>query len=156
MVDYQEIFSELKIWEERFAEDLWQIAIAIRDQAVRLNQKGYAGAAHLPEVSRNDDDGNGVAFWWDNPLPAGGPDFVWIEVRLACGKLHGTEDGYNIIVKASAPDGEIYNLIPNNFTRECWKTGWGDLEEVVVGLIANADTIVHGILREATLWERRK
>lgn len=154
MVDYQEIFSELKIWEERFAADLWQIAIAIRDQAVRLNQKGYAGAARLPEISRND-DGNGVAFWWDNPIPAGGPDFVWVEVHLACGKLHGNEDGYNIVVKASAPDGEIYNLVPNNFTKECWKTGWGDLEEVADELIAGASDIVVGITNAATLWGRR-
>lgn len=148
MVGYQEIFSELKIWEERFSDSLWRIAVAIRDGAIAMGRTNSDFGIYLPERSENDDDGNGVTFRWDHPCASGGPDFIWVEVRLVCGRLHGDEDGYNIVVEAGSPAGTFYTRVPDNYTSRVWKTGWGDLEDTVTELLDSRNGIAWAI-REA-------
>lgn len=139
--------EELALWEERFRERTWQIAVRLRDAAIALNRVGEAGGVSLPEVTEKDDSGDAVAFKWEQP--AGyfrQPEFAWVEVYVA---RSDSGEGYNLVVSATTTLGELFLHVPDNFTSKCWKTSYEELEETAKDVMDRASEIAYAIRTRA-------
>ena len=151
MVDYQEIFSELEIWERRFKDDFWRLAVAIRDNIIR---RQLGGDVWLPEWQDGDDDGGTITFRWDEPGGShGGPEFTWIDIGLLSGQLHEGVDGFALRVRAQIDGGQdLFNYTADNYTSKVWKTSYQDIQDIIDDLFNVVDDIVDGIRAGALHW----
>ena len=152
MVDNKLTYATLDLWEERFKDNFWQLAIAIRDEIVRRQLGGPVG---LPEWQEGDDDGGTVSFRWDEPGGAlGGPDFTWIDIGLLSGQLHEDADGFALRVRAQVDGGrELFNYTADNYTSTVWKTSYQDIQDIIDDLFNVVGDIVEQIRSNAYRWE---